>query len=399
MRLFNTLTRSEDELKLSGDRVGLYVCGITPYDTTHLGHARTYLVFDVLIRHLIHSGLRVEYVQNITDVDESIVQKARAVGESYEELGDRYTARYVEDLAALGMIPATVYPRATDALAEMQEAIRRLLATGHAYRVDGHVYFRVGSRVDYGKLSRLSASEMLGIEAEQDATTVDDPRKNDPLDFPLWMATDDSGPAWPSPWGRGRPGWHLECSTLALRHLGRQIDIHGGGTDLIFPHHEAEIAQSESLTGAEPFARHWVHVEMARLDGEKMSKSLGNLVFVKDLLTDHSADAIRLYVLGTHYRAPLDYSADALNRCSEVAAHLAEAARGPRRTRRDGGDVARVEGEFIAAMENDLDTPRAISLLEDLADRALDSPGALAQKTLRLLAARLGLSLETLPDR
>ncbi len=395
MQLFNTLTRSTDELVASGRSVGLYVCGITPYDTTHLGHARTYLVFDVLVRHLIHSGMRVDYVQNITDVDESIVEKAQALGESYEELGDHFMARYVEDLAALGMIPATVYPRATDALEEMQEAIRRLLATDHAYRVDGDVYFSVGSRADYGKLSRLSTDRMLEIEAEQDATTVDDPRKNNPLDFPLWRATDDSGPSWSSPWGRGRPGWHLECSTLALRHLGRQVDIHGGGTDLIFPHHEAEIAQSESLTGTEPFARHWVHVEMARLDGEKMSKSRGNLVFVKDLLTDYSADAIRLYVLGIHYRSPLDFEEDVLRGCAEKAVNLAEAARGPRRLGGDDNDAPRAEKEFIAALEDDLDTPRAISILEDLADRALSKPGALAQKTVRSLAARLGLSLET----
>jgi L-cysteine:1D-myo-inositol 2-amino-2-deoxy-alpha-D-glucopyranoside ligase len=399
VRLFNTLTGDKEKLTVEGD-VRLYVCGVTPYDTTHVGHARTYLVFDVLVRHLLHQGLRVNYIQNITDVDESILKRARELEQPYDELGDRYTAIFLEDLAELGLIPATHYPRATDVIPEIQEVIGRLLDGGQAYRVDGDVYFDVSSTQTFGELSRLPRADMLDLEAQQDGSTIADPRKRDPLDFPLWRSAGDGEVSWASPWGRGRPGWHIECSTLALKHLGRQVDIHGGGSDLVFPHHEAEIAQSEAVTGVRPFVRFWVHVGMARLGGEKMAKSRGNVVFVRDLLTSYAPDALRLYLLRTHYRAPLDFDEGALGESAALAVRLARAARAPVRAPRPASSASsspgRTRQSFIAALDDDIDTPSGIALLDDLAAAVLsDEPGAYAmQRELRRLAARLGLSLE-----
>ena len=390
MRLYNTLSREIEDFE-AGTDVSLYVCGITPYDTTHLGHARTYVVFDVLIRHLLHHGHRVHYIQNITDVDESIVGRAEELDTTSKELGDHYTRIYVDDIAELGLIPAAAYPRASDVIPEIQEMIRRLLASGHAYRVDNDVFFRV-TRVDsYGRLGRLSRDEMIAAERDQDGSTVDDERKEDPLDFPLWRAHDGRGPAWDSPWGRGRPGWHIECSTLAIKHLGKQLDVHGGGCDLVFPHHEAEIAQAEAVTGLSPFARHWTHVEMVRLGGEKMSKSLGNMVFVRDLLGRYTSDTLRLYLLRTPYREPLDFDALALDRSAGDAARLIEAAAGPPQP--PSGDTGTdAVDRFQAALDDDLSTAKAVTALMDLAGQALaGEPGA--GRTVRTLAARLGLNL------
>ncbi|MDQ3237462.1 MAG: cysteine--tRNA ligase, partial [Actinomycetota bacterium] len=325
MRLHNTLSGKVEDFESDG-RVTLYVCGVTPYDTTHVGHARTYLLFDVLIRQLMHQGWQTNYVQNITDVDDSIIARAAQTGETYQALGDHFTGIYMDDISALGMIPAQAYPRATGAIPEMQEVIRRLLATGHAYRVGGDVYFNLDGIEDFGRLSRLDRADMLQIEAEQDGSTVGDGRKKDPLDFLLWRSSRPGEPSWGSPWGEGRPGWHLECSTLAMRHLGPSVDIHGGGADLVYPHHEAEIVQSQAVTGIKPFARTWVHVAMALLGGRKMSKSDGNMVFVRDLLETRSPDALRLYLLATHYREPLDFKSEGLERYSEVSLRLSKVA-------------------------------------------------------------------------
>ena len=398
LRLFNTLTRTKQEFTSSGN-VSLYVCGITPYDTTHLGHARTYVVFDVLVRHLMHQRLRVDYVQNITDVDDSILRRARDLGEPYDVLGDRYTSRYFEDVAALGLLPASVYPKATDAIGEMQEVIARLLDRGHAYIVDEDIYFEIGTWPHFGSLSMLDREQMLEIESAQDGSTVGDPRKRDPLDFLLWKSRSPGEPSWASPWGSGRPGWHLECSTLAMKHLGRQIDIHGGGDDLVFPHHECEIAQSEAVTGANPFARFWVHVAMARLGGEKMSKSEGNMVFVNDLLERFSPDAFRIYLLGTHYREPLDYEEAGLHRATEFALSLATAAR---LSTEEGGEPVPIEEyvrRFDDALDNDLDTPAALGVLGEIAAAASNGFGAghsirEARRAIRSFASRLGLQLE-----
>lgn len=394
MRLFNTLGGRLEEFT-SPEEVSLYVCGITPYDTTHVGHARTYLVFDVLIRHLMHKGSRVHYIQNITDVDDSIVARAAQLNEPYEELGDRYTGVYIEDVAALGMIPARAYPRATEAIPEMQELIRRLLATGHAYRIGGDVFMSIAGVSTYGELSGLDRAQMLEIEAGQDGSTVGDDRKRDPLDLLLWRRIDESGPRWESPWGPGRPGWHIECSTLAIKHLGRQIDIHGGGGDLIFPHHEAEIAQTEAVTGLRPFVRFWVHVAMVHLGGQKMSKSDGNMVFVRDLLQRYPADALRLYLLSVHYRSVFDFEEQELRSWAGVASKLSKAAHlGADRLRSDEKDPTPLQRRFDHALDSDLDTPSAIAVLSELAAEVAGSKSHPSQRLLRRLAARLGLSLE-----
>lgn len=394
MQLFNTLGARPEEFT-SSKEVSLYVCGVTPYDTTHVGHARTYLVFDILIRHLINKGLRVNYIQNITDVDDSIIARAAHRNEPYDELGERYTGIYMEDVAALGMIPARVYPRASDSIPEMQELIRRLLSTDHAYRTGGDVFMSIADVPAYGELSRLDRAVMLDIESKQDGSTVGDERKKDPLDVLLWRRTDDSGPRWESPWGPGRPGWHIECSTLAIKHLGRQIDIHGGGGDLVFPHHEAEIAQSEAVTGQRPFARFWVHVAMVYLRGQKMSKSDGNMVFVRDLLRRHPADALRLYLLSVHYRSVFDFDEEELRSWAAVASELSEAARLPTgRGRSDEMDPHPLRRRFDYALDSDLDTPSAVAALTELAAEVGGSKSHQAQRLLRKLAARLGLSLE-----
>jgi L-cysteine:1D-myo-inositol 2-amino-2-deoxy-alpha-D-glucopyranoside ligase len=394
VRLFNTLGRKVEDFNADGT-VRLYVCGVTPYDTTHVGHARTYIVFDVLVRHLMHLGNRVEYVQNITDVDESIVQRARDLDESYRAVGERYTAIYMEDVAALGILPASVYPRATDAIPEIQEVIRKLLATGFAYRVDGDVFLGVSGLHHFGELSRLDRSEMLTIEASQDASTVEDVRKKDPLDLLLWRASSYDEPAWDSPWGPGRPGWHIECSTLAFKHLGKTLDIHGGGSDLIFPHHEAEIAQSEAATGVRPFARFWVHVAMARLHGHKMAKSRGNMVFVRDLLQSYSSDALRIYLLSTHYRQDLDFDESTLGDAAKKAQRLARVAHLPVEHSKDEYDWIQWRTRFDDALDDDLDTVAAIDALDDLAGTLEEGPATYRGRAeLRTLAARLGLSLE-----
>jgi L-cysteine:1D-myo-inositol 2-amino-2-deoxy-alpha-D-glucopyranoside ligase len=398
VRLFNTLTRRVEELRAQRE-VSLYVCGVTPYDTTHVGHARTYLVFDVLVRCLLAEGHRVHYVQNITDVDDSILRRAAELRVPYEELQERYTGVYMDDVAALGMVPAMEYPRATSGIAEMQEVIRRLIARGHAYEVDGDVFFRVSSGARFGELSKLDRAGMLEIEAQQDAPTLHDPRKEDALDFPLWKSWRPGEPRWDSPWGQGRPGWHIECSTLVLKHLGPQVDIHGGGSDLIYPHHESEIVQSEAVTGVRPFARHWMHVGMVRLDGQKMSKSDGNLVFVTELLGRYSADALRLYLLTTHYRRPLDFDERRIARSARLAAGIARAARGPAPRAGDGEvDASAARAEFEGALREDLDTPGAIRSLAGLAAvitqaSASRSATFAAQRTLRLMASRIGLQL------
>ncbi len=380
LRLHNTLTGRVEPFEARDGHAGLYVCGVTPYDTTHLGHARTYLVFDVLLRHLRRTVRAVRYVQNVTDVDESILRRARELGTDHRELGERYTQIYFEDLAALNMVPADAYPRATENVEEMLEAVERLVASGHAYEADGDVFFRVAALPGYGGLSGLSRERMLAEEAAQDGSTVDDPRKQDPLDFRLWRRTGEGEPSWPSRWGPGMPGWHIECTVLAMSHLGVPVDIHGGGDDLLFPHHEAEAAQGEALTGTRPFARFWMHVGMVRLDGAKMSKSDGNMVFVRDLLERHPADAIRLYLLSKPYRAPFDHDEAALEAAAALTSRLTRLAAGV--------PGAGESPEIVAALDDDLDTPAAVAALERMAARGEPDPALIA-----CARDRLGLRL------
>ena len=366
MRLRNTETDAVQPLE-PGDRpVGLYVCGITPYDTTHLGHAFTYVIFDVLVRTLRASGQPVRYVQNVTDIDDDIIRRARELGTTWEHLAAKETALYEADMAALNVLAPDVFPRASQTIPKITELIRRLEAQGHAYQRDGNVYFRVGSVTDYGRLSRLSREQMVKLSAERGADP-NDPRKQDPLDFILWQASAAPEPCWPSPWGDGRPGWHIECSAMALENLGKQVDVHGGGADLIFPHHDSEIAQSEAATGVRPFARIWAHVGMFRYQGEKMSKSLRNLVLVRDLLQRYDADSIRVLLLRHHYREAWAYTEDKLDDAAAWTRRLQEAARGSRPA------AAPRDLAVRAALEDDLDSPRALRLLEESIGRGDES--------------------------
>ena len=272
--------------------VTLYVCGVTPYDTPHLGHARTFLVFDVLVRLLEARGRRVRYAQNVTDIDESILQRALRDGVDWRELGRREERRFLEDMRRLRWRRPDVMPHATREIDGMRRLVTRLIRAGHAYELDGGVYFDVSTFPRYGELSRWPHARMRRVLATQDDASLEDPRRRSALDFALWRHV-PSGPTWPSPWGRGRPGWHIECSAMSQRHLGERLDLHGGGSDLIFPHHEDEIAQSESATGAHPFVGWWMHVAPVCLDEMKMSKSLGNMVFVRTALETTTPQALR----------------------------------------------------------------------------------------------------------
>jgi L-cysteine:1D-myo-inositol 2-amino-2-deoxy-alpha-D-glucopyranoside ligase len=300
LRLFDT-RRAElvPFAPIGSGPVGLYVCGVTPYDTGHLGHAFTYLSFDVLRRYLEFLGHGVTYVQNVTDVDDDMLKRARESGEDYLELGNRNLTTFLAEMAALNWLPPDVLPRATEHIPQMLEQIERLVANGHAYTAAGHVYFSVDSCSTYGELSKLSRDEMLPLALER-GSRPEMPGRRHPLDFVLWQPSLMDEPTWDSPWGPGRPGWHIECSAMGITYLGSHFEIHGGGGDLAFPHHESEIAQAEAATGQRPFVDWWIHAGMLGYDGEKMSKSLGNLVLVRDLLRSFSGDAIRLYLVSQH---------------------------------------------------------------------------------------------------
>jgi L-cysteine:1D-myo-inositol 2-amino-2-deoxy-alpha-D-glucopyranoside ligase len=397
LRLYDTLSGTVRPFEESGPEITVYVCGVTPYDTTHLGHAFTFGAFDVLIRYLGYLGHRVRYIQNITDIDDPLFAKARELGMPPDVLAAEQTAQYLADMRALSITPAERYPRASEEIGGMIEMIETLLAADKAYAVDGHVYFSVGSDPSYGELSKLSRPEMLALARERGGNP-DDPLRRDPLDFLLWRPGEQDEPGTPSPWGAGLPGWHLECSVMSLKYLGAPIDIHGGGIDLVFPHHESEIAQSEGATGTHPFVRLWMHTAMVYLGLEKMSKSLGNMVFVRDLLEEPGPDAVRLYLAGTHYRTPLHYAEADLAGAAERARNLAEASRIPGGKGAERTDVAASRQSFEERMGADLDTPGAIAVLLDLAAAIRHEAGAGrsvtgGQALLRKLAGVLGMRL------
>jgi L-cysteine:1D-myo-inositol 2-amino-2-deoxy-alpha-D-glucopyranoside ligase len=355
MRLYDT-ARGAVVPFAPGHRVTMYTCGVTPYDAAHLGHAATFLTYDILQRRLRDRGHDTRCVRNVTDVDDDILRKARELGVHYLDLAAEEMARFDQDMRALGLLPAFSEPRATSAIPDILGFIGMVLESGHAYQAGGGVYFDVSSFERFGQVAHLSRPEMLTLAAERGGNP-DDRNKRDPLDFVLWQPSSPDEPAWESLWGPGRPGWHIECSALAMRELGETIDLHGGGTDLIFPHHECEAAQSEAATGA-VFVRHWMHVGMVRLDGTKMSKSLGNLVFVHDLLKEWEAPAIRLAVLAHHYRGEWDWT----DRLMPTAAARLEAWRA-------AGEGDGALGEVRAALDDDLDTPRALGAIDRAAAR------------------------------
>jgi L-cysteine:1D-myo-inositol 2-amino-2-deoxy-alpha-D-glucopyranoside ligase len=353
MRLYDTARREVVPFE-PGPIVTMYTCGITPYDATHLGHAAVYLTYDVLQRRLRDRGHDTRCVRNVTDVDDDILRKARQLGVHYLDLAAAETARFDDDMAALGLLPVWSEPRATSAIADIRGFIGMVLDRGHAYESGGAVYFDVSSFPRFGQVSHFSRDEMLAL-ARQHGGHPDDPNKRDPLDFVLWQPSADDEPSWESLWGPGRPGWHIECSALALRELGTTIDLHGGGSDLVFPHHECEAAQSEAATG-EQFVRHWMHQAMVRMDGEKMSKSLGNLVFVSDLRKEWDTRAIRLAVLAHHYRTPWEWDDDVM----PTAAARLEAWQA-------AGDGDGPLDEVRARLDDDLDTPGAVAAIDEAA--------------------------------
>jgi L-cysteine:1D-myo-inositol 2-amino-2-deoxy-alpha-D-glucopyranoside ligase len=396
MQLFNTQTGRVERFTPRDGAVGMYVCGVTPYDTTHVGHAFTFLTFDILARWLRYKDIDVTYVQNVTDIDDDILRKAKEVGVSWTELGNREIAKYLKDMEDLNWIAPDHYVRATDHIPEMLEITQALIEKGHAYESGGNVYFSVASDPEFGKLSHIPRDMMLPIANER-GNTPDDPKKRDPLDFVLWQAWQEGEPSWDSPYGPGRPGWHVECSAMASRYLGPSIDIHGGGFDLVFPHHEAEIAQSENAFGVEPFARAWVHAAMVGYNGEKMSKSLGNLVLVSNTLENYTADALRLYLFSNHYRTPWTFEDEEMDRWASVAGDLIEAIDLPAYGIGIELDVSSERERFLNAMDDDLNTPEAIEALREIASAVLESPEdddtRAAQRSLHELGGVLGLTL------
>jgi L-cysteine:1D-myo-inositol 2-amino-2-deoxy-alpha-D-glucopyranoside ligase len=397
MQLYNTLAREKVPFVIPADRpVTLYVCGVTPYDTTHIGHARTFLTFDVLVRYLRWRGADVEYCQNITDVDDPLFERAQRDGVSWQELTELQVAQLVVDREGLNILPPTYFPRASQEITAMIPIVERLVELDHAYVRDGNVYFSVRTDPDFGKMARMGYEELLAV-ANQRGNNPHDPHKRDPLDFVLWQTGKPGDPTWESPWGLGRPGWHIECSAMATKYLGPQIDIHGGGADLIFPHHPCEIAQTEPVTGKRPFVQVWMHAGLVWLDGEKMSKSLGNLVFARDALRQHHPDALRWYLLSEHYREEFDYQRAAVRTYEELAAHLRRAVAAPG-GRGSALDLSRAQADLAAAMDDDLHTPAVLALLHGMAGDTLaaaadgrDVRGA--QATLRELAGMLGFTL------
>lgn len=360
MRLYDTASGSVISFD-PGAKVGIYVCGITPYDSAHIGHAAVFLAFDVLRRYLEDSGVEVRLVRNITDVDDDILRKARQLGVHYLDLAVEEVARFDADMDALGLLPPDSAPRATSAIADILKLIDAVIDRGYAYQAGGAVYFEVARCSRYGHLSHLDRQSMLALAAERGGNPKDR-SKRDPLDFVLWQPSAPDEPAWESRWGPGRPGWHVECSALALREIGTTVDIHGGGSDLIFPHHECESAQSEAVTGVE-FVRHWMHAGMVRLGGEKMSKSLGNLVFVSDLRKQWDPAVIRLAILSRHYRESWEWDPGML----EVAAgRLA-------RWRATGAGTAGLNA-VRERLADDLDVPGAIAAIDEAAGAGFPGP-------------------------
>jgi cysteinyl-tRNA synthetase len=380
LRIYNSLTKRKEEFApLQEGKVGMYVCGVTAYDRCHIGHARAAVVFDVIFRFLLHLGYKVTYVRNYTDVDDKIIRRANQEAVSSQEIAERYIREYEEDMRALEVERPTHEPRATENIPQIIALVEKLVEKGFAYSVDGDVYFSVEKFPSYGRLSGRDLEEMrAGARVEVDE------RKNNPLDFALWKSSKPGEPEWESPWGKGRPGWHIECSAMSQRYLGESFDIHGGGKDLIFPHHENEIAQSEAATG-KPFVRFWVHNGFVNIDHEKMSKSLGNILAIRDLLKEHHPEALRLFLLSNHYRSPVDFS---LQNMAEARINLDRFYSGllgieeflaghkeiipltPKSMRGVAQEifekVSTVKEKFLEAMEDDFNTALALGHLHEL---------------------------------
>lgn len=386
LHLFNSLTRTKEPfVSINPGKIGMYVCGITVYDHCHLGHARSMVSFDVIVRYLRSQGYDVTFVRNITDIDDKIIARANERGIPIEELTAHYIAAMHEDMKALNILPPDYEPRATEHIATIIRLIERLLAKGNAYVSDnGDVCYQVDSFADYGKLSH---KDLDGLMSGARIEVVKE--KRSPLDFVLWKKAKTGEPSWPSPWGEGRPGWHIECSAMAMEELGEQFDIHGGGLDLQFPHHENEIAQSEAAT-CKPFANYWMHVGMLQVNNEKMSKSLGNFFTIADVLNEHHPEVVRYFLLSSHYRSPLNYSEENLVNAKKALTRLYQ-------TMKDVSILSNGEldehwiAEFNKAMNDDFNTPVALSVLFQLSHEVNKNASPVLATTLKHLAEVMGL--------
>ena len=382
MRLYDT-SRKEIVDFSPGDEVKMYVCGVTPYDATHLGHAFTFVNYDVLIRRLLDTGRTVKCVRNVTDVDDPLFAKARELGIHYLDLAAREEKRLEDDLRAMNFVPMYATPRASSAISDIRGFIGMVLDRGFAYEAGGSVYFDVGRFEQFGSVSHYDREHMVALARERGGN-VDDPNKRDPLDFVLWQPSAADEPSWDTIWGAGRPGWHIECSALALRELGTTIDLHGGGTDLIYPHHECERAQSEAATG-QPFVRHWMHVAMVWMDGYKMSKSRGNLVFVDQLRKRYDPRAIRLGLIVNHYRREWEWDEGLIDRATErLGKWAASSVDSEQANSREGKGGQAVLDEVRERLDDDLDTPGAVAAVDAAAARGVN---------VRDAAALLGVTL------
>jgi cysteinyl-tRNA synthetase len=392
MKIYNTLTSQKEEFRPQGKTVTMYVCGVTVYSTSHVGHAMSYIIFDAIRRYLEYRGYAVRYVQNFTDIDDKIINRANEMGIPAMDLAKRYIDEFLSDADSLNIKRADIYPRATEEIPKIIGVISGLIDKGYAYPSSGDVYFRVKKANGYGRLSHQSTSQMMA------GARVEGTGKEDPLDFALWKGSKPGEPSWPSPWGDGRPGWHIECSAMSLKYLGQTIDIHGGGQDLIFPHHENEIAQSEGFTGAVPFVKYWMHNGLLQFGAEKMSKSLGNLVTIRELLSKYTADGLRLFILGSHYRNPLTYSEEALDAAERGIERIRQAASSDSRSG-EPVDPSLFRQKFIEAMDDDFNTPQAVAVLFDLAreiNRGREAGQSIeaAKTVLKELAGVIGFSLK-----
>jgi L-cysteine:1D-myo-inositol 2-amino-2-deoxy-alpha-D-glucopyranoside ligase len=399
MRLYNSLSRQIEPVTTDDGTFRMYVCGVTPYDTTHLGHAFTYVCFDVLERYLEYRGYQTITVQNVTDIDDDILRQSKKVGIRWDELVEREVTKFLADLDALNVRRPDHFPYATEEIDQIIKMVADLVDKGYAYEKAGSVYYEIRHDTDFGQLANLDYDTML-TTANERGNFPDDSNKRDPLDFVLWQAAQPDEPSWSSPWGEGRPGWHIECSAMSMRYLGDQVDIHAGGADLLFPHHTCEIAQSERYSGKRPFVRYWFHTAMVRLDGEKMSKSLGNMLFVTDLRQQYSANAIRSYLLSHRYREQWEAD-DAEERLPVYEAMMSRWLSALKRDSTDDGPVFDPQTHidaFEAAMDDDLDTATALKRLDELAI-AIDAQAtrgssvSAAQQALLRLADVLGLQL------
>ena len=406
LRLYNTMTRQKDEfIPIEPGKVRMYVCGPTVYDKAHIGHAMSAIVFDIVRRYLIYRGYDVKYVMNFTDVDDKIIQRANNSGEDPFQLGERLIVDYQQNLADLNVLPASIHPRATQEIENIVKMIQGLIKKRAAYRANGDVYFKVKKDKDYGKLSHRKLEDM-----QAGARIQVDRRKKHPMDFALWKSAKPGEPSWNTPWGKGRPGWHIECSAMICHHLGEEIDIHGGGNDLIFPHHENEIAQSETITG-KPFARYWMHNGMMQLDGEAMSKSTGNMVRIEEFLAEHGSDVMRMIILNASYRGPLSYTKEVVEMATKAVDRMKSALKGALPGAKGSSDdekqalteqMEQTKEGFITSMDDDINTAGAVGKIFELVkaiNRARDNGATQteldeAQSLLKELTGVLGLKLD-----